>query len=183
MDRRELLKAMALALGGSVALPSSVFAKMAETLDGSELSFFDETQRKLVAELAETIIPRTDTPGAIDAGVPAWIELLVQDCLPAADQEIIATGLAALEAACQAEFSKSFAALTTPERIALLTRMEKSAKAAGDSKAFIRQFKELTKFTFANSEKGATQAFEFVFVPGRWVPAMPLAPGQKAFAM
>jgi len=174
---------MAIALGGSIALPQSVFAKMAEALDGSELSFFDETQRQLVAELAETIIPKTDTPGAIDAGVPGWIELLVQDCLPPADQEIIIAGLAALDARCVAEFSKPFAALATPERIALLTGMEKAAKAAGDSKAFIRQFKELTRFTYANSEEGATKAFEFVFVPGRWVPAMPLTPGQKAFAM
>lgn len=182
MDRRETLKLMALSLGGSIALPPSVFAKMAESPDGAALTFFNAVERKLVVELAETIIPRTDTPGAIDAGVPGWIELLVQDCLPPADQQVIRGGLAALEDACRETFGRPFAGLETAERIGLLTGMERGT-AGGDAREFIRQFKELTKFTFASSELGATQAFEFVFVPGRWEPALPLTPGQKAFAM
>ena len=67
------------------------------------------------------------------------------------------------------------------ERIQLLTAMENEAKQAGDTKAFIRQFKDLTKFCFVNSEVGATQAFEFNLVPGRWDAAMDLKPGQKAY--
>jgi hypothetical protein len=183
MDRRELLKVMALTLGGSVALPESAFAKLAEPLDPSTLKFFSATQRELVAALAETIIPKTDTPGAIDAGVPAWLELLVQDCLDAADQKIIAEGLATVETRSAETFKKPFAQLTVEERIQLLTAMEKEAKQAGNSKAFIRQFKELTKFTFVNSEVGATQAFEFNLVPGRWDPAADLKPGQKAYSI
>lgn len=183
MDRRELLKVMALTLGGSVALPGSVFAKLASPFDEAELKFFSPVQRKLVAELAETIIPRTDTPGAIDAGVPGWIESLVQDCLPEEDQRIILEGLENLEKACETRFGKNFAALETSERIGLLTEMEQEANKTGDGQAFIRQFKELTKVTYACSEAGATQAFEFVFVPGRWEPAIPLEPGRKAFAM
>lgn len=125
MDRRELLKVMALTLGGSVALPESVFAKLAEPFDGAALKFFDPSQRKLVAVLAETIIPRTDTPGAIDAGVPGWIELLVQDCFADQDQKLIVDGLAGLEETCAGKFGKPFAELETAERIGLLTEMEK----------------------------------------------------------
>jgi hypothetical protein len=61
--------------------------------------------------------------------------------------------------------------------------MEQEAKKAGDPKAFIRQFKDLTKFCFVNSEIGATQAFEFNLVPGRWEPAADLKPGQKAYSI
>ena len=86
MERRELLKIMALTLGGSIALPESVFAQLAEPLDPAKLKFFTPAQRELVAAVADTIIPQTDTPGAIEAGVPGWIELLVQDCLePSSD--------------------------------------------------------------------------------------------------
>ena len=48
MDRREILKVMALTFGGSLALPESAFAKLAEPLDPSKLTFFTPPQRELV---------------------------------------------------------------------------------------------------------------------------------------
>ncbi len=183
MDRRELLKVMALTLGGTIALPESVFAQLAEPLDTAKLKFFTPTQRELVAAIAETIIPQTDTPGAIDAGVPGWIELLVQDCLGPADQKVIREGLGTIEEVSNGKFGKAYAALSLGDQIQLLTEMENEAKRAGDEKAFIRRFKELTKFCYVNSEVGATEAFEFVFVPGRWDAAADLKPGQKAYSM
>ena len=179
MDRRELLKIMALTLGGSVALPESVFAQLAEPLDPAKLKFFSSAQRELVTAIAETIIPKTDTPGASEAGVAGWIELLVQDCLPAADQKIILEGLAEVETQAAGQFQKAYAKLTVAEQIQLLTAMENAAKQANDNKAFIRLFKELTKFTYVNSEVGGTQAFDFALVPGRWDPAADFKPGQK----
>lgn len=169
------MKVMAMALGGSVALPESVFARIAEPFDISQLGFFNEVERDLVAVLAETIIPRTDTPGAIDAGVPGWIELLVQDCFAPADQQVMKDGLVDLEKRSRDGYGKAFGALEVKGRIALLTAMEREK--------FIGSFKELTKFCFVNSEVGATQAFDFMMVPGRWEPGMELKPGQKAFAL
>jgi len=174
---------MALTLGGSVALPESVFAQLAEPLDLAKLKFFSPAQRGLVAAIAETIIPKTDTPGATEAGVPGWIELLVQDCLDAVDQRTITDGLARVEQMAAEQFQKPYARLTVAEQIQLLTALENAAKQVGDKKAFIRQFKELTKFTYVNSEVGGTQAFDFVLVPGRWDPAADLKPGQKAHSI
>ncbi len=183
MDRRELLKIMAMTLGSSIALPESVFARLAEPVDPAAPKFLSPDQRALVAVIAETIIPKTDTPGAIDAGVPGWIELLVQDCFEAADQEIILKGLGEVEKRAGDSYQKPYRQLSTAERIELLTGMENAAKQAKNSKAFIRQFKELTKFTYVNSEAGGTQAFEFILVPGRWDPAADLKPGQKAYSI
>ena len=183
MDRRELLKIMALTFGGSLALPESVFARLAQPLDPAALQFFSLAQRELVASIAETVIPKTDTPGATEAGVAGWIESLVQDCLEAPDQKIIVAGLAEVEKQAAGQFQKPYATLTVGEQIQLLTAMENSAKQANDKKAFIRQFKELTKFTYVNSEVAGTQAFDFVLVPGRWDPAADLKPGQKAYSI
>lgn len=191
MDRRELVKIMSVMVGGTIALPESVFARIAEPLDIAKAKFFTGKQRKLVAAIAECIIPKTDTPGAIEAGVPAWIEILVQDCLTPADQKIITDGLASLEADVKQKFNSSFAKLTVDQQIALLTEMEKTAKETEAKnraakiqapRAFIRQFKDLTKFSFVNSEVGGTQAFEFIITPGRWDGAMELKPGQKAYS-
>lgn len=181
MERREILKMMALTFGASVTLPESAFAKFGEPLDASKLKLFTPEQRALVAVLSETTIPKTDTPGAIDAGVPQWLELIVQDCLEVGDQKIITDGLAEVEKRSADQFSKPCAQLTVAERVGLLTAMEQESKKAGATKAFIRQFKDLVKFTYVNSEVGGTQALEWILVPGRWEPASELKPGQKVY--
>jgi len=192
MERREMLKAMSVSLGGTIALPESVFAKMAEPFEPNDLKFFRPRERTQVAMIAEAIIPRTETPGAIDAGVPGWIEIIVQDCLAPEDQEVILDGLGDLMRRCQKQHGKDIGQLTPEQQVAFLTMMHEdtlaektAARKAGlrPRRTFLEQFKELTKFCFASSEVGATEAFEFVYVPGQWIPSMPLKPDQKAWAL
>ncbi len=180
MERRELLKIMAMTFGGSVALPEGVFAKMGEPFDPNELDFFRPAERQQVAILAEAIIPKTDTPGAIDAGVPGWIEVIVRDCYAPDDQTFLKDGLAKLMMACTKETGSGFGELHANIQVAFLNGYHGKG---GDQKAFLDQFKELTKFCYVNSEVGATQAFDYQLVPGKWVPDMPLEPGMKAYSM
>ena len=192
MERRELLKIMAMTLGGSVGLPKSAFARIGEAYDEADLTFFRPAQRAQVAILAEAIIPKTDTPGAIDAGVPDWIEILVKDCLDPKDQSVITEGLAAIMLRCAKDHGKGLDQLSADEQVAFLTAYDKETEALRakleqggkpQRKTFLQQFKELTKFCYVNSEVGGTQAFNYVLVPGKWVPDMPLEPGMKAYTM
>lgn len=191
MDRRELLKVMAAALGGSVALPNSVFARIGESYQESDLTFFRPAQRQQVAMLAEAIIPKTDTPGAIEAGVPGWIEVIVKDCLDPEDQKIIVDGLAAIMMRCAKDYGKSLDQLSPDDQVAFLTAYDKeekknltlTKKKTNPNKLFLQQFKELTKFCYVNSEVGATQAFNFLPIPAKWVPDLPLEPGMKAYSI
>ncbi len=191
MERRELLKIMAMTLGSSVALPQSAFARIGEAYQESDLTFFRPAQRQQVAILAEAIIPKTDTPGAIDAGVPGWIEVIVKDCLEPENQKIITDGLAAIMMRCVKDHGKSLDKLSPEEQVAFLTAYDKETKAEQKNLAkgdkppltFLQQFKELTKFCYVNSEIGATQAFNFQLVPARWIPDMPLEPGMKAYSL
>jgi hypothetical protein len=184
MERRELLKIMAMTVGGSVALPESVFARIGESFNPADLTFFRPAQREQVAMLAEAIIPETDTPGAIAAGVPGWIEIIVKDCLAPEDQVIITEGLAAIMLRCAKDHGKSIAKLSADEQVAFLTPYDKETRSApGERQSFLQQFKELTKFCYVNSEVGATQAFDYQLVPGKWVADMPLEPGMKPSPM
>lgn len=192
MERRELLKIMAMTLGSGVALPQSAFARIGEPYNEADLTFFRPAQREQVAILAEAIIPKTDTPGAIEAGVPGWIEVIVKDCLEPEDQLIITEGLAAIMLRCAKDHGKGLNMLTPEEQVAFLTAYDKETTAARAKlkqkdkplpQTFLQQFKELTKFCYVNSEVGATQAFNFQLVPGKWVPDMPLEPGMKAYPM
>jgi len=184
MERRELLKIMAMAVGGSVALPKSAFARIGEAFNPADLTFFRPAQREQVAMLAEAIIPETDTPGAIAAGVPGWIEVIVKDCLEPEDQVVITEGLAAIMLRCAKDYGKGLDKLSADEQVAFLTAYDKETTAARQGRqTFLQQFKELTKFCYVNSEVGATQAFDYQLVPGKWVPDMPLVPGMKAYSM
>ena len=192
MERRDILKAMSVTLGGTLALPDSVFARMEQPFDANDLKFFRPREREQVAMIAEAIIPRTDTPGAIDAGVPGWIEIIVQDCLQEEDQQVIVDGLADLMRRCQKEHGTDIGKIAPKKQVAFLTKMhedtlaeKKEARKAGQKprRTFLEQFKDLTKFCFASSEVGATEAFDFVYVPGQWIPSMPLKEDQKAWAL
>ncbi|YCM43971.1 gluconate 2-dehydrogenase subunit 3 family protein [Verrucomicrobiaceae bacterium 227] len=192
MERRELLKMMAASVGATMAVPESAFARLGDPFDPSELNFFRPSQRAQVAMIAEAIIPETDTPGAIEAGVPGWIEVIVKDCYDPRDQEVIVNGLADLMRRCQKQHGKDISQLTGEEQVAFLTKMHHETVAAKrkaqkegipQRKTFLEQFKDLTKLCYVGSEVGATQAFDFMLVPGKWVASMPLEPGQKVWAM
>lgn len=192
MERRELLKIMAMTLGSGVALPESAFARIGEALNPTDLTFFSTAQRAQVAMLAEAIIPETDTPGAIAAGVPDWIEVIVKDCFLPEDQDLITNGLAEITKRCATDNGTSIDKLPAEKQVAFLTAYDletKEAKKLGakggkpKGETFLQKFKELTKFCYVNSEVGATKAFDYQLVPGKWIPDMPLEPGMKPYAM
>jgi len=171
---------MAMTLGSSLALPESVFAKMGDPFDPAELTFFTPEERARCAAFAEAIIPKTDTPGAIEAGVPGWIEVIVKDCYTEQDGKAIKDGLAAIAKDCEEKTGKAIDRLTGEEQVAFLNAYNARG---GAEQTFLQQFKELVKFTYVNSEVGGTRAFQFDLVPGKWVASMPLEPGQKAYSM
>lgn len=183
---------MAVSVGAGISLPESVFAKMGEPFDPTDLTFFSEAQRAQVAMISEAIIPETDTPGAISAGVPGWIEVIVKDCFTPTNQQVIIEGLADLMRRCQKEHGTDISELGGEKQVAFLTKMHNESQAERRKaveegkrrpKPFLEQFKELTKVCYVSSEVGATEAFEFLLVPGKWVASMPLEPGQKVWAM
>lgn len=192
MDRRDLMKMIASTVGASIAIPESAFAKLGEPFDPSELTFFRPAQKEQIAMIAEAIIPKTDTPGAIEAGVPGWIEVIVKDCYSEAEQQVLIEGLSDLMRRCQEQHKTDIGSLKPEDQVAFLTkyqadtrreRKERMKDGGWEPNVFIDQFKDLVKICYCSSEVGATQAFEYHLVPGKWVASMPLEPGQKAWAM
>lgn len=199
MKRRDALGRVALLMGGTLSAPTMLaFLEGCKSTSetSSAISFpFPEDRKALVSEIAEIIIPKTDTPGAKDAKVGEFIEKMLKDCYAPKDQESFSKGLDALE-------KKDFMKATPAEQTAILKEMETSTKAeldkAGEEKKkyteagkeyteaavpFFRLMKELTLLGYFTSEPGATQALEYVAVPGRYDGCIDLKPGQKAWAM
>ena len=186
MERRELLKMITLATGG-VLIGGELLLSGCKTNNKSEI-FFSEDDISFLDEVAETIIPKTNTPGAKDVEVGKFMTVMVTDCYEAKDQKIFHEGLIKLEDACKKKFNSSFMKISDDQRKEFLIELDKEAKAYQKTKKETEQnhyfimMKQLTLFGFFTSKPGATEALRYVAVPGKYEGCVPYKKGDKAWA-
>ena len=144
--------------------------------------FLKPEQDRLVAEIAELIIPATDTPGAKAARVNEFIDLMLADCYAENDRQSFTNGLERLEKESLAHYRKPFLKITSEKQIALLKKEAQIERQPSGPLPFFRTMKELTLIGYFTSEAGATQALEYVPVPGRYEGCVPYQEGQRAWA-
>jgi len=127
VNRRELLRA-AIGSGAGVALIGLQRACLAAAdLDAPPANLvLDDRERGILAAISECIIPATDTPGAIEAGVPPFVELILSDWHTADERRPVLEGMARLEADCRAAYGKGFTDCSTTEQAEALTAVEGS---------------------------------------------------------
>src|SRR5438477_6819976 len=134
MNRREVLKRVAWLMGGSVSASATLAIQRgysAQASAGSKPSMLTSPQADIVSAVAEIMIPRTDTPGAIDVGVPGFIDLMLKDVYTQKDRERYLTGLQDFDAAAQAEHGKRFTALDPAQQAAHVRKFHDAALAEG----------------------------------------------------
>ena len=73
-----------------------------------------------LAAAADRILPRTDTPGAADVGVPAFIDRLYGEFMTPAEQQLLTGGLQAIEAAAKSAHGSGFSTLSAAQQDAVL---------------------------------------------------------------
>ncbi|SHL46404.1 gluconate 2-dehydrogenase subunit 3 family protein [Halomonas caseinilytica] len=182
MNRRELLKLITVATGTAMIGGNAVFAYSASDNGKGRFSARDT---RLLDEVAETILPRTDTPGAKDARVGEFMTVFVTDCYTPQEQAIFHDGLVKLDALSRAEYDRDFLNLDAGQRETLVRRLDAQAKtqAASDGDPhYFTMIKQLTLFGFFTSEVGAKEVLRYVAVPGRYDGCTPYEQGQPAWA-
>jgi gluconate 2-dehydrogenase gamma chain len=184
-QRRELLKRVAWMLGGAVSAPAALAilqgCSARETAPGVAWTprFFDAPQAALISALADVIIPKTDTSGALDAGVPAFIDSIMADVYPKDAQEGFRAGLDAFAAEAKSR-GKGFLEQDPAQRTATVRQSIETALAVGeDAKPFILVARELTLLGFYSSKVGITENMEYVAVPTAYHGCVPLSDMKK----
>ena len=121
MNRREAIQRTALALGYAITGPALV-GVMNGCKAAPELSykpvFFTEDQARLVAEVAEIILPKTTTPGAKEDGVPGFIDGMLKEVYQKEDQDKFLKGLAEFDEDAKKTFGNSFNDCSPEEQMA-----------------------------------------------------------------
>jgi Gluconate 2-dehydrogenase subunit 3 len=205
MERRELLKMIAVLTGGAL-IGGDVFLSGCKTSLKKGEGLLSTDDIALLDEVGDTIIPVTNTPGAKAAKVGEFMNVYVSDCYRADQQKAFTEGLAALDKACDKQFGKNFIDLTAAERTTILTALEAEAKAynqqindkekvareqaKNDMKEFngaplhyYTMIKQLTLTGYFTSEMGMKEALRFLSVPGKYDGAFPYKKGDKAWAI
>ncbi len=192
MDRREAIKKTVL-LTGYALTASTVHAVLSGCEQERRMNwtpgYFDAGQAGLVTHMAETILPRTKTPGAIDVGVPAFIELMVQDTFDTEEQRQFSEGLAEVEARAQAVYGKPFVQCKAGQQARLLEKLDAEASADGIAHRetrkgkmepeddpyfnFFLSFKSLTLLGYFTSEFVGTKVLSYDPVPGVYQGCIP----------
>lgn len=175
MDRRELLRAIAALTGCAFVGADHVFAAVADT------AAYTPAQIALLDEIAETILPRTDTPGAKDAQVGAYIARYSAACYSPTDLAVLRAGLVDIDARSRKVHGTDFVRSTGKQKETLLVTIDAEAKRhareAGDkpgqSPHWFTLCKQLTLMSFFTSEAGATRVARYRPVPGPYKGVVP----------
>ena len=212
MDRRELLRMIAVVTGGAV-IGGELFLSGCSTGAKSAAEGFTAENIALLDEVGETIIPATATPGAKAAKIGEFMKVWVTDCYTEAQQKAFMEGIGKLEDACKKAYKKSFMECSPEQRHELLVGLEKEAKefnkaveekdkparekieaenkklAWKDHKEveatphhYYTLMKQMTLFGFFTSKTGCTETLQHIAVPGKYDGAVPYVKGGKAWA-
>lgn len=184
MDRREALKRTAWIMGGIVSAPAIIGVlngcTAKPTIDWKPV-FLSEDQGILIGQVTEIIIPKTDTPGAKETGVPGFIDQMLKEVYSKEDQDSYLAGLKAFDEQAKKEYGDPFIELSAEDQAAFVKKVhdaaveaEKAAKPA-PKRPFILATKELTMLGFFTSEPGATQVLQYQAVPGSYKGCIPLS--------
>jgi hypothetical protein len=186
LQRRAVLQRVAWMLGGAVSAPAALAIlqgcsakESTQAVAAWQPRFLKGAQADLVTAIADVIIPKTDTSGALDAGVPAFIDLMMADVYPKDAQDRFSAGLEEFEKTAAAS-GKGFLAQDAEQRTATVRESIEAALAGEpEHKPFILVARELTLLGFFTSKVGITENMDYVAVPTAYHGCVPLSQMKK----
>ena len=203
MNRREFLQCAAILVSGTSASQlgftlseeQQVYLASAPDYAKGKVNYLTLAQRKIIAAMAEVVIPRTDTPGAIDAGVPNFIELMASGWFNEQESAIFSAGIKAMEEQVPSVYGKPFDQLDAAQQLEIMEELEAQASDSSwyeygnvqrefiSDAPFICQVKELTIWGFFTSEVGSTQVLRYEPMPMAFDGNTPLSVQDSSWAL
>ena len=189
MDRRTIIKQISI-LTGAAFVGGEIFIQSGckSEISDNALSILSAEQITLLDEIGETIIPQTDTTGAREIGIGAFMHKMVLDCYNNDQQKSFLSGIETIKNEFQKKYSTSFEKGTNAQREEFLNELNVSMMEYNNNKKdedpdhYFTMIKQLTILGYFTSETGATKALRYEAVPGNYDGAYPYKKGDKAWA-
>jgi hypothetical protein len=172
MHRRTVIKNLALIIGGAALLPSCMQEKGKASV-GLKNVDVSADQEKLIGDIAETIIPKTNTPGAKDLQLHLFVLKMVDDCYTKKDQEAFMAGIDQFNKLIKDRYSRPFGECDVKQREQALLSIEqdkdpKSTAYPAELKKFYDIVKGQTVNGYTTSKYFMTKQIVYELVPGRY---------------
>lgn len=189
MDRRKALQNTGLLAGATLVMPSLLsllHSCKSETRPDWRPLFFTKAEALLVASLADTILPRTETPGALDVKVDIFLDKVFAKTYDTEAQEKMRSEMAAFNANCIRQFGDTFADLGETDRVAMLKSAEAGSgkfnssvwgTAAGTQEpvGFYRSLKSMAIWAYFTSEEIGEKVLSYDPVPQEYDGCKPVS--------
>ena len=171
MHRRVVLKSIAVAAASGVSIACQKALQVSPEQRLVEQPLYGKQMQAIAHQCMDIIIPTTDTPGALAAGVGDFVDYVATVWFEPQEQNTFLRGLSDLNGNCSDIHGCNFVTATMPQQVQLLAAMEdqsaSSAQGFGQG-MFFQQIKELTVVGYFTSEIGATQELSYVPMPGSY---------------
>ncbi len=174
MNRRELLKMIATLTGGAV-IGGEFFLAGCNNPDKGVTLAFTADDTAFLNEVAETILPKTQSAGAKEAKVGEFMTRYVTDCYTHTDQEAFHKGMDKINEACQKQHGHDFMKATPEQRTALLTVIDKERaeyqknRKGEEPPHYFQYIKQLTIMGYFTSKEGRNTATRYEPAPGKYI--------------
>lgn len=162
--------------GFSQVVATFLATRTAAAASPREPSFLSTAELGRIVALVDIVLPETDSPAASAAGTHQFVDMALAACATPKQQATFRSGLAALSA-------DGFDSMSEQERIAWLQRRAVADIVLPYDESFFKILKDYTLTGYFHSEVGATKALAYERVPGGFQGDIPLAAGQKAWAI
>jgi gluconate 2-dehydrogenase gamma chain len=199
LSRRQAVAITAGVIGGSALVGARVSPRGEPTLAAPPPEpqrvpqfapqLFSLEQALLVEDLAELLIPETNSPGAVQAGVPAFIEGIVREVYDEPERLAFLRGIDELGALAREKHGRPFFACARDVQSALVeplvqheVSLPENTIADGAPWSFFKAFHESCIEGFCQSRLGATRVLQYDSVPGAYHGCVPLESVGRAWA-
>ena len=171
ISRREAIRRAALLAGVAVAPEWLGMVGRAQT--PAAKTFLTPALAATLAAAADRILPRTDTPGAADVGVPAFIDRLYGEFMTPAEQQLLTQGLQEIDAAAKTSNGAGFSTLTAQQQDAVLRGVATAQQ--GKEPSSFGLLRSATILGYFTSEEVGKNVLHYDPVPGTYNGCVPIS--------
>jgi gluconate 2-dehydrogenase gamma chain len=175
-NRREAIRRAAILLGAALSpslLRGAIAAGSDPKVGDKKRSYLSGDQAAAISAIAERILPSTDTPGARDVGVPAFIDLMFGEFMTDEERNTLILGLSEIDKASRDSKGFAFAQLDQASQDEILVAT--AVRSQGREGTFFHLMRETTLLGYFTSEKVGRTVLHYDPIPGRYNACVPIA--------
>lgn len=165
ITRRIAIRNLLIVTAGAAFLPSCFQGKVSIDLKNLDINADHEN---ILASLTETIIPKTDTPGAKDVAAHLFTLKMVDDCYNKEEQKNFMLGFEEFNKMIERKYSTPFNKLDSQQQEEILSQLEKGTDIPEVIKSFYLSARSLTVLCYTTSEYYLKEVKKYSMIPGKY---------------